>query len=93
MVSGSVRIWVRVELEKPVKKGTDVEFRNTSVWVPFKYESFPSFCYICGIMGYMKRECDLLEKESDIVTMPEEKLPFGEWMRFADKKGIGLCGR
>ncbi|KAL8541618.1 hypothetical protein ACS0TY_002761 [Phlomoides rotata] len=79
--SRSVRVRVKVDLLKLVKRGTKLEISNSSIWVPFKYERLPSFCYICGLMGHMKRECDLPDEDSDIVTLPEDKLPFGEWLR------------
>ncbi|KAL8520805.1 hypothetical protein ACS0TY_011379 [Phlomoides rotata] len=83
----SIDGFFKIDLLKPVKRGTNVEFSNNSVWVPFKYERLPSFCYICGMIGHMKCECDLPTNGSDIVTMSENKIPFGEWMRaFPAKK-------
>ncbi|KAL8548863.1 hypothetical protein ACS0TY_007939 [Phlomoides rotata] len=89
--SRSVRARVKVDLLKPVKRGTKLEISNNSVWVPFKYERLPSFCYICRMMGHMKRECDLPEEGSDIVTLTEDKLPFGEWMRVSPTKKVSVA--
>lgn len=78
----SVRIKVRVSIAKPLKKGVKVEQRNNlPVWIPFKYERLPTFCYVCGMLGHMKKECDLAEDFEGIRTMAEEKLPYGEWLR------------
>ncbi|KAL8494414.1 hypothetical protein ACS0TY_025284 [Phlomoides rotata] len=88
--SRSVRVRVKVDLLKPVKRGTKLEISNSSVWVPFKYERLPSFCYICGLMGHMKRECDLPDEGSDIVTLPEDKLPFGEWLRESPARKVSV---
>ncbi|KAL8477664.1 hypothetical protein ACS0TY_029820 [Phlomoides rotata] len=81
-VSHSVRLKTRVDFRKPLRKGTLLEVREAEkVWVEFKYERLPSFCYLCGLLGHMRRECDLAEGGEDLDAIPEEKLPFGEWMR------------
>ncbi|KAL8473666.1 hypothetical protein ACS0TY_030493 [Phlomoides rotata] len=81
-VSHSVRLKTRVDFRKPLRKGTLLEVREAEkVWVEFKYEMLPSFCYLCGLLGHMRWECDLAEWGEDLDAIPEEKLPFGEWMR------------
>ncbi|KAL8476642.1 hypothetical protein ACS0TY_029076 [Phlomoides rotata] len=34
----------------------------------------------------MRRECDLAEGVADVADLPEDKLPFGEWMRASPMK-------
>ncbi|KAL8520778.1 hypothetical protein ACS0TY_011363 [Phlomoides rotata] len=46
-----------------------------------KYERLPSFYYICGLMGHMKRECDILSGSEKRLALTDESLPFGEWMK------------
>ncbi|KAL8461739.1 hypothetical protein ACS0TY_033007 [Phlomoides rotata] len=79
--SRSVRVRVQVDIRKLMKQGTKVEINNTSLWIPFKYECLPAFYYVCGMLGHMKRECDLGEDCEDIRNIQDDKLPFGEWMR------------
>ncbi|KAL8543019.1 hypothetical protein ACS0TY_003771 [Phlomoides rotata] len=55
----SVRAKIRIDLHKPLKSGIHLEIQeNKKIWVEFKYERLPSFCYICGLLGHMRRECD-----------------------------------
>ncbi|KAL8524893.1 hypothetical protein ACS0TY_014497 [Phlomoides rotata] len=86
-LSRSVRVKVSVNVEKPMKQGLNLELHSSkSIWVNFKYERLPSFCYFCGMFGHMKRECDLVEGEEIVTDLPDEKLPFGEWMRASPSK-------
>ncbi|KAL8557011.1 hypothetical protein ACS0TY_004477 [Phlomoides rotata] len=59
---------------------------DTPVWVPFKYERLPSICFFCGMLGHMKRECDLVEEGENLLEVPDEKLSFGDWLRASPAK-------
>lgn len=83
----SIRIKVMVDVSKPLKQGMKVEQMNSPpVWIPFKYEHLPSFCYLCGSLEHMRRECDLTEDMDDLLRLPDSKLPYGEWMRASPYK-------
>ncbi|KAL8556719.1 hypothetical protein ACS0TY_004251 [Phlomoides rotata] len=90
-ISRSVRIKVRIDLHKPLKKGMKLEMkkRNT-IWVDFKYEPLPSFYYYCGLLGHMKRECDLADGVESILTIPDDKLPYGEWLKASHNKKVSV---
>ncbi|KAL8487062.1 hypothetical protein ACS0TY_023660 [Phlomoides rotata] len=61
-VTRSIRLKVRIDFQKPLKRGIRLEIRDKEpIWVEFKYERLPSFCYVCGMLGHMRRECDLDE--------------------------------
>lgn len=86
-VSRCVRVKVRFDVKIPIKKGMNIEISNKkSIWSPFKYERLQSFCFICGILGHMRRECDLIEGATEIRSIPEDKLPYGEWLRASPMK-------
>lgn len=77
-----IRVKVKVDIRKPLKKDMTLDVGNkNTVWIPFKYERLPSFCFVCGTLGHMRRECDLLEESNEIRELTEDKLPYGEWMR------------
>ncbi|KAL8512437.1 hypothetical protein ACS0TY_018782 [Phlomoides rotata] len=87
----SVRAKVSVDISKPLTKGTLLELNPLNrIWISFKYERLPSFCYICGLLGHMRKECDLLEGVAEIEEIPEEKLPYGEWMRASPMKNAAV---
>ncbi|KAL8462731.1 hypothetical protein ACS0TY_033667 [Phlomoides rotata] len=80
-VSHSIRIKVRVDFRKPLRKGILLEMREAKqAWVEFKYERLPSFFYLCGLLGHMRWECDFINGDEELEGIPEEKLLFGEWM-------------
>lgn len=51
-------------------------------WVNFKYESIPTFCFICGMIGHGERFC---EKVFDTDIDKIEK-PYGPWLRAESRK-------
>ncbi|KAL8485033.1 hypothetical protein ACS0TY_027364 [Phlomoides rotata] len=59
-VARSIRVKVKINFQKPLKRGIQLEIRDKKpVWVEFKYERLPSFRYVYGMLGHMRRECDL----------------------------------
>jgi hypothetical protein len=67
-------------------------------WCPIQYEFLPNFCYGCGLLGHVYKECDASVGK-------EEDQQYGDWMRaspvrkkgFADSRGrwsggVGLGG-
>ncbi|KAL8484903.1 hypothetical protein ACS0TY_027267 [Phlomoides rotata] len=69
--SHSVRVKIKIDIQKPLKKGL-----IQKVWIEFKYERLPSFCYICGTLGHWRKDCDLAEGVEALENIPEAKLPF-----------------
>ncbi|KAL8499300.1 hypothetical protein ACS0TY_022325 [Phlomoides rotata] len=66
-LSRSVRIKVNVDLTKPLKKGIQLEIRDSQpIWAGIKYECLPSFCFFCDIIGHMRKECDLVDGSTDL---------------------------
>jgi hypothetical protein len=50
------------------------ENEGEKFWCRFKYESLPNFCYNCGLLGHVYRECDRGDWWS-------EDRQFGDWLR------------
>lgn len=46
------RVCVEINLEKPLKQGTWVNYGDFSVFVLVLYENLPVFCYKCGRVGH-----------------------------------------
>ncbi|KAI7989409.1 Uncharacterized protein LOK49_LG13G02902 [Camellia lanceoleosa] len=56
----SLRIRVAINIHKPLRRGMKITLgQKDPVWVSFKYERLPNFCFACGILGHNQRECDL----------------------------------
>lgn len=50
-----VKILVDLDLTKSLLKGTILKYKQTELWVKFKYEQLPLFCFYCGTIGH--NEC------------------------------------
>ncbi|KAL8554502.1 hypothetical protein ACS0TY_002617 [Phlomoides rotata] len=86
-IGRSARLKVRVDIQKPLKKGLNLEMKNSKpLWINFKYERLTSFCYYCGMLGHMKWECDLMEGEESVLKILDDHLSFGEWLRASPGK-------
>ncbi|GAV77410.1 zf-CCHC_4 domain-containing protein [Cephalotus follicularis] len=49
------------------------------VWIQFRYEKLPNFCFSCGSMGHLESECDQVKQDGDLgkgVTFQ-----YGHWLR------------
>jgi hypothetical protein len=62
-----LRVKVRMPINMPLMRGTTVEIdeNGRTIWCPFEYEFLPDFCYICGMIGHLDKECDLKCKKGE----------------------------
>ncbi|KAI4313306.1 hypothetical protein L6164_026297 [Bauhinia variegata] len=55
---------VKMNVKKPLKHGMQVGNKEDgSMWVAFRYERPPQFCYFCGSLGHDEKMCDVLGEE------------------------------
>lgn len=46
---------------KPLRRAMRIDFSGLDpVWLRFKYERLPRFCYFCGKLGHNEKDCALL---------------------------------
>ncbi|KAM6586585.1 uncharacterized protein LOC115717479 [Cannabis sativa] len=84
-----MRIRVTIDLAKPLKRR--MRIRKTGeewIWITFKYENIPTFCFICGILGHSERFCPkLFETPKHEITKP-----YGDWMKAPFRRSTKLIG-
>lgn len=55
-----ILVRVKLDVRRPLMRGALVHLRgNSRIWIEFKYGKLPNFCYLCRVLGYVKRECSL----------------------------------
>ena len=84
-MGGFLRVRVSVNITKPLCRGRKIRSgREKLLWVDFKYERLPIFCYWCRMMDHNEKEC-LQWIRSKETLRPEEK-QFGAWLRASPKR-------
>lgn len=77
---------VRVDLpnDKPLRRGGNiVNLDGDKVWISFKYERLPNFCFHCGILGHDQKHYPSLPSDSELPNQ------YREWLKAnaSSKKG------
>jgi hypothetical protein len=78
-----LRLKTTVDLRKPLKRGTVINFQGKKLQVFFKYERLPTFCYVCGRIGHQIKDCEEVESKDDegYNDIEEKELPYGSWLK------------
>lgn len=90
MAAGSfLRVKVRIDIQEPLMRGFTREEdeeekkrrinkpgdgREVDFWCRFEYEFLPDFCYICGRLGHVDKECRSKLKKGEVAQ-------YGAWMK------------
>ncbi|PPS05425.1 hypothetical protein GOBAR_AA15248 [Gossypium barbadense] len=68
------RIRVNLDVQKQLRMGIFIAPNGQSrIWLPFKYENLPTFCFGCGRMGHGSKECSKIvgrEENEDSENYP-----------------------
>ncbi|KAJ4822197.1 hypothetical protein Tsubulata_030999 [Turnera subulata] len=82
-----VRFRINMHVEKPIRRSVFIRTgQGTKVEVSFRYEGLPNFCYLCGRIDHLLKDCDQRSEESD----EEERTCYGEWLRASPRKPFRL---
>lgn len=78
-----IRIRAEVEISKPLPKG--FWLRKTSdagkdLWISYKYEKLPDFCYDCGRLGHDNKSCKFISREEGATSGYSSELR-ANWIR------------
>ncbi|KAG8379326.1 hypothetical protein BUALT_Bualt07G0076800 [Buddleja alternifolia] len=78
---GSIlKMTVEIDVTKPLKLFLQLNSAcGESHVVTFQYERLPNFCYLCGKIGHLAKDC--LLRYSEGFKDPGEFTPFGAWLR------------
>ncbi|KAI8022805.1 Uncharacterized protein LOK49_LG03G02299 [Camellia lanceoleosa] len=74
-----LRIWVAININKPLRRGMKITLgQKDPVWVSFKYERLPNFCFACDILGHNRRECEVQLVSQ--ITQEGSHGQYGSWL-------------
>jgi hypothetical protein len=74
-----LRVRIVLDLSKPLPRGRTIRVRDTPVWVPFKYEKIPKFCFKCGVVRHGDRGCVVSGGRKTSGGWSENE--YGPWLR------------
>lgn len=79
MWGNNIRIKVKLDISRPLKRGLMLKIDETGeqLWITIRYERIPDFCFHCGIIGHVAKECI-----KACVNKEENHFEFGSWMKF-----------
>ncbi|KAL0378827.1 UNVERIFIED_CONTAM: hypothetical protein Sradi_3188200 [Sesamum radiatum] len=87
MWGSSMRLRVALDISKPLKRFLRLRtVRGEGSIVSFTYERLPNFCYLCGLLGHIDRNCE--RRYEDGFVNPGEELQYGEWLRAPTYRSI-----
>lgn len=84
-----MRIRVRIDVSNPLPRGFMLKAPEIEgdYWITIRYERLPEFCFNCGCIGHVIKECLMIEGNSE----PDwSNMEFGGWLKF---QGIGWMRR
>ena len=83
MWDNSVRIKVMIDVSKPLKRVQRIRSSTgVGLLIEIKYERLPIFCYACGIIGHIERDCVLVPDDDR-----EEEKQWGAWLKASPRRG------
>lgn len=73
----TMKIKVAIDVLKPLRRGVLLKLGSMADerWIPITYEKLPNFCYGCGKLDHVLKECD------EHVPGDADQLQYGVWLR------------
>jgi hypothetical protein len=68
---------IQMDITKPLPWGRKLNIEGKVMWVTFKYERLPKFCFHCGVLNHGKTGCS---KKSEL-RHPEANPQYGPWLK------------
>jgi hypothetical protein len=70
---------IELDLSKPLARGPKLHLQSKSLWIAFKYEKLPKYCYSCGVILHGRMGCSSPASRRNPIK--DEDQPFGPWLR------------
>lgn len=83
-----LRVRVLVDITKSLARGSKVVFNGKSYVVVFRYEKLNEFCYVCGKLDHLERDCPMVFVEEGISI--KDRRRYQSWLKADGFKGITM---
>ncbi|CAA0819866.1 Unknown protein [Striga hermonthica] len=74
-----MKVQVELNLREPIPRGTKIKLGTHNRWVSFRYENLQSFCFYCGLIGHIDKNCH--SKKDDLANNVLNMGQYGEWLK------------
>ncbi|TXG60460.1 hypothetical protein EZV62_015033 [Acer yangbiense] len=76
-----IRVKVEIDISKPLKRWLRLKLDKSDiiVVVGLKYERLPDFCFVCGKLGHVVKDC--LDEEARSGVLGGSSPKFGSWLK------------
>ncbi|KAK7281723.1 hypothetical protein RIF29_09961 [Crotalaria pallida] len=86
-----LRIRIEMDITKPLKRLIMLQRKGkTALRIPLRYERLGNFCYFCGMMDHVLRDCD--EKGDEVDEFDINSLPYGSELRASPRRNNVISG-
>lgn len=80
-----MRIRVMIDTSAPLCRGRKVRLGGLShIWVDFKYDRMPIFCYLCNMVTHDENDCLVGLRQVERMNVKDK--PFNPWMKATQER-------
>lgn len=78
----SLRVKIKIDVTKSIRRGIRINIDGPigGCWIPMKYKRLPNFCFQCGIIGHVQKDCFLSQENTE--RKKGFVAQYGTWLRF-----------
>jgi hypothetical protein len=85
-----LRVRVVLDVTKPLSRGRFLKLKDRTIWITFRYERIPRFCFMCGVIKHRGRGC--VKPGGRRMPENENLQQFGPWLRVSPPNRFGGGG-
>jgi hypothetical protein len=85
-----LRVRIVLDVTKPLSRGRFLKLRDKTIWITFRYERIPRFCFKCAVIKHGVRGC--VKPGGRMLPENENMQQFGPWLRVSPPNRFGGGG-
>lgn len=74
-----IKLLAEIDLNKPLLRGTKLRLQDQVIWATFEYEKLATFCFYCGRVGHLERNCAVRTQDAKNGTLTRGQ--YGDWLK------------